>query len=522
MTTNPSKTLFLFTFFLLIIFPLQKSYGCKVRSKGNMHLFISPEKQEFGGKNKKSRIKISKCKRSRNKYLMITGAPAFVDVDYTTSFPFTANPPQTGCGLTDSRLKNIQTYEEKKALYLEQNKFFTKCVSALVEDTSGVPIRPARKQVGNCKITKISRNKAELQGNFCFIKVHRNSSFDIQYTIKNKCLNPQYLKKNNMTGKEFTAGLSYLIAGNSSGQSTDLKILKVIPARFSINPPKKVIETTSTYGKTLSSWPLNMGFDLHFGPLKLQKSYGMDAGSSIITSFVVDHRCAKICQEKTCVYPCDYPAPLVAEFKLGHYKKNGKKRVFGYWINGGVIPPRWQGLLKLKEQKIEHYIFKPNQKYFLNIKFANPGSLYPYVSKSWVEFLIALDSDQKDANDLSPLTAIKLLPGLKGLSIMPQVKEITAGAHSINTPISPTVALNFITYNKWPPYIKKYCHPFDDRCVSARNYRGPYLNFTVEFEVDIDENTQDYVITNLKATRTSPILTKSLVTNNEMAKVKCF
>jgi hypothetical protein len=254
--------------------------------------------------------------------------------------------------------------------------------------------------------------------------------------------------------------------------------------------------------------------DVHFGGIAWD-----ERSSQLTTDLLVDNSCSKNCKEAFCTQVCDYSAPVAAEFKLEQYLGE-RWKVLDKWYQGGIAPPKWQGIMPGVPRKIFESQKPGGTRYRVSAKFADPTSLYPLTKESTTQFLLEnyrTDPTKVGAEVLRPLEGLSGMPKTKLFPTLEPLLGYVVAAPAAQSSLSRALATlrSYLFFQSWPPYIEEFCDQEKDSCVNARKWSEPFVELEGEFKL---ENNQ---IRDVMLSRRSTILPNYRKINSQLPVVHC-
>lgn len=410
-------------------------------------------------------ISLNECKEGAqaDKYLMFAiGLENYILSDEFLTYSFNDNMSGVGegCNLLNSRLKVVQTPDDRRKRLKRSRKFLNQCLKFQVTDFSNGGLEFPEKQPG-CEIEKISNNAANFKGSFCFFKPKLDSSFILSVDIDPNCVDKKFFSQNNIELQDILGLVSLYLSGDSSGNSPDLTSLKQIEFRASVNPLKGIIPASHDYGESRPTWPTTWNSsELYFGKPKLNTNASMT--DELRFPILASNICPKKCVNDICTSSCNYSQPIVGEFDL--YEINGKKKELLYsWFDGGIAPQNWQGFLQGIGVTLPKGYVQAGREYIVTADFSDQELNYLHFKGRIDKQISFLYNHIQELNRGGRrIHRIHNLGKVTSISKLPQIGSIDGIYFSGNGFTGVDDALGSVKHvfksSYWPPYFNKVCH----------------------------------------------------------------
>ncbi len=502
------------------------AFACKVDSPFAITLFTNLEKKEssYFRNNKIFEtppvLNIHSCQETSaaKKYVMIAvGAEQFGLEDAKRSISYTGEYTDDKCEIKDSPITSMP-FNEKYKFFKKKSDYLKKCIETIVTHSGSRPISYAQEQRG-CIIEKINNNKVKFQGGFCYFRPSVDSSYDVTIKVKETCHDMPGLKDVLQGPQELNGALNIYIAGDDSGSSPDLKAIKSTPITISIDPLKELLPISDDFGTGGPRWPSQWVFpDIHLG--KLQILPFSNEHYKISVPILVDHQCQTKCIDGICSGPCEYALPVAGEFILSEVT-TGKDSYITSWMDGGIAPANWQGLINGFGDKVLRSDFAKGRKYKIEFNLMDPKidfdifknrtkkklpELYPHIGNIVPGETI---SDVQDIPSFGVNKPIPTIPEVGAMFGLP-MRSLDGALAALNS---------HLVFGNWPPTYDLICDAKIQNCVKRLNSVVKYQLF---FEVmeDADEYSP-LTLGNFKVQRVTPFATDYQKEVSDLPRVVC-
>ncbi len=313
------------------------------------------------------------------------------------------------CRIQSAPRGDSPVFAERRALYLDRFSWMDRCVRILAQDAGPGGIDFYDPQPG-CTVRRLSETSLELTPGYCFLKLRADSDILLQPFVSAECAAA------NLRPQEVPAQLEVSWTGDASGTSPAKRVLSLHGVSFNEGAERGFPEAERAEeidGQPF--WPGKWVADAAFGEISIQQKAGN--GVKLSLPLWVDHRCG----EGTGVgssraSPCDYSLPLATELTL---RIDGERtaRIQNYL--GGLIPPRWQGLLKtvplLGDDEAPLPMGREGE---LELRFTDP-------SEDWVLFRTRMEQIRIDLGQIqSPGVGLPPPGSSAGLPVLQPLPEL--------------------------------------------------------------------------------------------------
>lgn len=424
----------------------------------------------------------------------------------------------------DCRLKNNpferQTSKESRFDNLQRKRdFFDKCLLIQVTELNeNIGLDYPKEQPG-CTITKRSQWSVDFTGPFCFFKPKEKSRISVHLDLKPECADANFLKKEKTILSDYNALLNTYIAGDATGTSADLTALTTTNFRFSITPPKGLINLSDDFGVDRPVWPTTWkASDIYMGEIEIRD---LDEDSyEINTPLVANSICENKCKDNLCTSPCQYSQPVVGEFTL--YEVVREKREFLHlWYDGSVLSPEFQGLLYGKGTTVSKTLIESGKTYQIEAVFREPDLDYSY-------FIGAVQNElQFSQNYIGPLYEsglINTLPEIETIGKMENVPEIPLiqnltfeNKELDGLPLVLASWQSKLNNDFWPPYFEKMC---DQNGTNCKESGEGFIKVSTTFTLNKTDN-EKFEVKMLSGKRESNIVSNKNFNSDEIVKYDC-
>lgn len=491
------------------------SWACEARSLRQMNLFIDLESNGEYFYNRqhvmtqRPSLSIDSCMDTvrANKYLMIGLAQENpVLTNETQGFVLNELPEPLICKIHHSEhLDSPQVADERLRRLENRRNFLNRCVQVQVTDLNSSGIKYPNTQPG-CEIERVSTSSVNFTGPFCFFTPKLTSHFLVHIQVKKECRNKEKLTTifdNDFKLDDLNLLLNTYVAGNPSGSSPDLTALSVTQVRLSYNPLSSLMPVSEDFGDKRPLWPSEWrASNVHLGALEISTVNRMY--DDIRLPLLVDARCEENCVDGICASPCNYSAPLAAEFGL-YELKNGRQEFIKLWYDGGVAPANYFGLIYGLGSDVPKHTFETGKRYRIEAIIDDPQLDYAFFAGR-VKRLISLNNNHlrelhnngrinriPHINTIGTHEPIPGVPRIRGLNFVHRPFDNLS--HVLNT------FRSHLDNSFWPPIFTSLCSQDGLLCRRVSPAKVVLqLDFTIE-----EERNGRFVLSQIQERRISNI-----------------
>lgn len=463
----------LYTYLIVSLFSLN-IFSCEFSNPKILNIFTSLELENsfaFDVNKTLKEIPIMRafnCKKLalRNQFIMIGFGPELNELsDEISSYSFNDDIKPTSCSIENSPIE-ILPFEEKLKDFKQKKNYYNKCVQIYIEDEGTLPLKITEKQEG-CKVQKISKNKAVIEGGYCFVKPNVTSSFLFKFRIKSECQTREGLKALNIDPSDLKGTLNFYAAGDETGMSSSLQALDSSATRLITSSDNNVLPSTESYGGRHPEFPSQwVNPNPYLGQIRIE-SIG-PRKYRINTPLLVDNRCEEKCESGTCYSPCNYAQPAAYEallYQVGEAKDN----ILTSWYDGGVVAPNYQGFIQGIGFEIPKSYLSEKETYKLELNFNDPKYDFDRFKNQIIRKFGLLQQQLPEIGSGS-ITAIPEIGDISNLASIPGINEIyglnfSSGLSSFEAAYE--LLHSYLDYKIWPPYYDENCNNGLTECLGS-------------------------------------------------------
>lgn len=399
-------------------------------------------------------------------FIMVTFGPEIVEFDDAVrGVNFNRDFGRKKCELKDTPFRRGGSYRERLEKFEADWNLISSCLMIEVEDVGSQRLNFPTKQNG-CTIINETPNRAYFNGGYCFFKPNFGSSFMIKIKVQKDCLRVNHLESLGIRTQDLFSAINIYLAGDATGRSSQLKALSNVSVRLSINPLKDLISSSDDFGILYPTWPETWAIpDVHFAPLKL--NIPGNGNIQIESPLLVNNNCQGKCREKFCQSPCDYAQPIAGEFTLFEIVE-GKEQIMTTWLNGGIVPPNFQGTITGQMFEVPENYFIQGKEYIIEAVFNEPKYDFDRF-KNQIKKRLNTIEQQIGRITNSNIPGIQEIPSINDGRNLPQISTIPnlIFDQSLNGVESAVENLrSYLNLRIWPPFYNGICH--GSKCIQNR------------------------------------------------------
>lgn len=420
---------------------------------------------------------INKCETASGHYLMLSLGVSRASVySDTMDISLDGRIANTNCQLTDLPVPLKYGHAEIADIFDKKHSALRTCFFISVTDPTGSPISFKADQP-HCKITTPQQGFLNLEGDLCFLKLRPTTQLMVTPTLREECLNPNFLKDNHIEPQDIQAVLNAYVVGDDTGLSTDVDPIGSRSLRWYLSPPQELFPLTESGENENLMFPAEYNVDIHMGEIKLAQSA---QGTSIASSLFVDNTAKKNCSGAVCSSPSSYLQPVYGEFELQKINSGKKNESLDIWYSGGMAGPNWQGLIKSSAHTLHDVQLEPGQNYMLSITFTDPFDDYMLFLNWTKQLLIDLS---KMGGGLPGISTIEPLRELNGLGVLPKFPSLPSLGTPMGEDILQSVLVNLqnlVGTRVWPNSYTKVCNGERTNCIKSGSEKH-YIRLEFQF-----------------------------------------
>lgn len=513
--------------FLILFIIIPKSFSCEVSQEDHFSFTTSIVNRDFfafknnGATDFIPFFKVSNCEKIArlNKYLMVAFGPQNQELsDRVQTYDIANNYNDSGCQIQNNPFKETLDYRMRKKYLDEKWHAIKNCYEIVVTEENSSPIDTPEKQPG-CKSTLRDKNELVFNGGYCFIKPKVDSSYLINFNIKEACLDYGGLKKLNISVFDFQSVLNFYTAGDATGSSLELTSIKSYPLRFNVSPNPNILSSSEQNRIKSPEYPSFFFLpDTHLGipELKISKPKSVN----LRVPLWVDNNCSKICVNDFCQGLCDYNQPIVGEIQFFEIYKNKIIDLETSWYQGGIVLPHYQGEISGTGIEIPKEIFEIGKSYRIIMNFNDPKFDFENYKKYLKPLIKKFNLDFKPINS-SSIPQIPLLRPIESnqeIPVMDGIAELNfSNRLSDKFDVTVNQFSNLFDYKFWPPFYEGICHK-----KICKKIQNKYLTLILDFKINsFLEKERKYGIEVLRLKRESKFLSDYEKVAPKMPEVKC-
>ena len=232
-------------------------------------LVAAPERQLLLRKTTADLVLISNFEREDvRRFFMLATGPESADVRFNFGSSFLGELGDNRLRITNAPYANLQTYEERAAIYKKQSETLWQCVRYVVKDSGPRGIRAPQNQIG-CHFSQPDSETIVASGGLCFFEIGLGSSFSVSYELNPSCAQREFLESRSINPTDFFVFSGYYVAEDASGTSMNINPISQSRLHLSVEPWGNALPLSADFGSNYPRWPAAFGYDIHAGPVKL-------------------------------------------------------------------------------------------------------------------------------------------------------------------------------------------------------------------------------------------------------------
>ncbi len=469
-------------------------FACRVSTPKDLSIAISTNDQTYFSYQAKSvneqikNTEISNCTETANKrkFLMLAMGPEIVDgSDTARGTNFNGEYKKSSCDVINNPLNLTLTETEKENIFKSRWNFIRNCVEIHVSENGRSNLSAPENQEG-CKLQFLNNKSAFFKGGYCFFKPAQDSNYIISYQISKECQNSDFYRSG-IDLQELTANISFYTSSNFKDDLNDLTGIGTMPLRISINPIKEVLTPSDDFGILRPTFPSDYPMsDLHLGKISFTKV--SDTFIVLKTPFVVDNFCHKtLSKNGLSTSACHYATPIASMIEL----KDETGTVLLNWMDGGVAPANWQGIIEGEGIQFHSGTLLPNKMYTLEYVFTDPYydfNLLKNINRSKIGLInTKLPTFDRDGK-LKEIDEVKTISILDEMLELNPIDEIDFSKRLLGLSAQRKRLNNYFSTSMWPPMYERVCNPTTSKC---KKNEKEYIKFIAKFRLDNELNISE-------------------------------
>jgi hypothetical protein len=512
---------------LLTVIIYSLSHACDFQASDSFGFATSTRDREFfayknnGSEEFSPFFSISNCAESlgSKKFLMVAFGPQNIQVsDRVLAYDFSNQTRDSGCEIINSPFGSQETFSIRKEYLNEKWRAIRSCYKVVISSDQMSNLELPKTQVG-CNLVKDNDSEYSFNGGFCFVRPTGPTPLKVSLRLKEECLDYQGLKKLDLKIFDFQAALKFYIAGDASGDSTDLTALSSYPLRFSTSPNENLLPSSDIIGKRSPQFPSHYPLpDLHLGAPE----------ASLVRAGLVrlriplwsSNKCKPNCHDGFCQGLCDYAQGVAGKIELTNLTSPTSVDEKKIWFQGGILPPQYQGEVSGLSHNMEETHFKVGESYKLEMALGDPKFDFDYLRSELNSKIASLPAG---LGSIGPggIGNIPEIPTLGESAVIPAIARIEGinflSSLSSRYQEAMNIFKKLFQFKFWPPSFQKICT--DKNCIPIReNHTSLIMYFKV---MGFNEQNNKYLIKVLKTQRASDLLAPYEFINPLMPAILC-
>ena len=446
--------------FVLGFFISSESRACVASRDPRMNYFISYERPYAGlfadgiaVKDVRPTI-VDKCQGASGQYLMVALTLRTPKANgRTADISFTKKFKNDSCKIVNNPFPEIQNYEEKLNVFEKQYKLLRSCTFYDIVEIDDHEIMLPENQPA-AKVESIGKSHVRVEGDFVYIKVSPYNRFAIGVGLKKECTRASTIKLLGLEPGDLQALLNTYIAGDASGNTTDLTSIGSTRIRLALTAGSDLMSVSSlNEPNETPSWPTTYKTNIEFGAISIKPE--VDARTKIDFTTLVDNLGKRICRAGICSSENSFQAPVAGLVEITDL--NGiRKKVIDSWYFGASSPAQYQGFLESVSKYLDPGLIQVGRRYLIELTMVDPY-------EDFLLFRSGISQMMIDLSNLGSIAGLDVLQAFGGVASITGMKSIT-GLGGMNGPDADQIiqsAMGELTDYQgpqdWPPYFDKTC-----------------------------------------------------------------
>ncbi len=466
-------------------------------------LVVAPERQLLLRRTTADVISLSKFEREHvRRFFMLATGPESADVRYNFGSSFFGELGDNQLRITNAPYSNLQTYEDRAAVYKKQSETLWQCVRYVVKDLGPRGIRLPKDQKG-CRFSQPDSETVVASSGLCFFEIDLGSTFTVSYELNPNCLQRDFLEQHKISPTDFFVFSGYYIAEDASGSSMNIDPIAQSRLHLSVEPWNKTIPLSADFGPDFPRWSASFGYDVHAGPIKLFNN--SDGQQLLEVPLLTNNRCPDTCVNNACASICNFSVALGTQSQIARITPSGKLQTLDSWFTGATIPAQWEGFLPA-QRTFPTPLLKAGERYRISMDLSYPDAYFRLFRDGFKEFALQVDAYAAGSDitgTFQPLPTLSPLRSLDGkLANFPTLTELPRWGSFVRS-LSPLEAMKrLLTLGDWPPYYEKAC--LAGKCGAAST-KETALTLQVDFTVFDSQDGQPATLGNFVVRRYSKL-----------------
>ncbi len=445
------------------------SRACVASRDPRMNYFISYEKPYAGLFADGTAVKdirptiVDRCQGSGD-YLMVALTLRTQKANGRTGdISFTNKLRDDSCKIVNNPFPSAQTYEDKLQVFEKQYQLLRSCTYYDIVDIDDNEIGLPPEGQPAAKIEILGKNHIRAEGDFVYLKARPNNRFAIGIGLKKECTRASTIRALGLQPGDLQALLNTYIAGDASGNTTDLTSIGSTRVRLALTAGSELMNVSSTDEPAeVPSWPTTFKTAVEFGTLSIKPEN--DARSRLDFTPLVDNLGARKCRNGICSSENSFQAPVAGMVELRDLN-NTRRKVIDSWYFGASAPSQYQGFLESVSKYLDPGLIAVGKRYSIEMTMVDPY-------EDFLLFRSGLSQMMIDLTSLGSVAGLDVMQAFGGIATVTGMRAISGLGGMVGPDASQIIQAamkeieDFKGPQSWPPFFDKSCINKTGPCYS--------------------------------------------------------
>jgi hypothetical protein len=416
------------------------------------------------------------------------------DISFTNKFK------DDSCKIINSPFPVAQSYEEKLSVFEKQYQLLRSCTFYDIVDIDDNEIGLPETQPA-AKIEILGKNHIRAEGDFLYLKARPSNRFAIGIGLKKECTRASTIKALGLEPGDLQALLNTYIAGDASGNTTDLTSIGSTRVRLALTAGSELMNVSALdEPSNVPSWPSTFKTNVEFGTVTIKPEN--DARSKIDFTPLIDNLGPKKCRNGICSSENSFQTPVSGLIELTDL--NGSRRkVIESWYFGASAPGQYQGFLESVSKYLDPGLISVGKRYSIEMTMVDPY-------EDFILFKSGLSQMLVDLTGLGSIAGLDVMQAFSGISTVTGMRSMNGLSGMVGPDadqIIQTAIKELEEYKgpqNWPPFYEKSCLGKTGTCFSRGQVK--YLKkIGAEFTIGELKQDRSYQLENMRIYSNDPV-----------------